>query len=64
MEKDLREVKVKRRQQKTLDREEWASVIKESKALRGPQSQGVSIRAMGRELSNFLFEISTGYICY
>jgi len=35
-EKGLREVNVKRRQQKTVDREEWASVIKRAKALRGP----------------------------
>ena len=25
-----------------VDREEWASVIKRAKALRGPQSQGVN----------------------
>ena len=29
-------MKVKRRQQKAVDREEWAYVIKEAKALRGP----------------------------
>ena len=32
----LREVKVKRWRQKAVDREEWASVIKESSALRRP----------------------------
>jgi hypothetical protein len=31
----LREMKVKRRRQKAVDREEWASVIKGAKALRG-----------------------------
>jgi len=35
-EKDLREMKVKRRRQKAVDREEWVSVIKAAKALRGP----------------------------
>jgi hypothetical protein len=29
-------MKFKRRRQKAEDREEWASVIKEGKALRGP----------------------------
>jgi hypothetical protein len=42
VEKDLREVKVKRWRQKAVDREEWASVIREAKALRRPPSQGVS----------------------
>jgi hypothetical protein len=42
VEKDLREVKFKRWRQKAVDREEWASVIKETKAVRGPCSQGVS----------------------
>jgi hypothetical protein len=32
----LREVKVKRWQQKAVDREEWASVIEEASALRRP----------------------------
>jgi hypothetical protein len=35
-EKRLREMKVKRRRLKAVDREEWASVFKEAKALRGP----------------------------
>ena len=39
--KDLREMKVKRWRQKAVDREEWASVIKEAEALRGLYSQGV-----------------------
>jgi hypothetical protein len=34
--KDLREMQVKRWQQKAVDREEWASVIEEAKARRGP----------------------------
>jgi hypothetical protein len=42
VQKDIWEMKVKRRRQRAVDREEWASVIKETKALRGPQSQGVS----------------------
>jgi hypothetical protein len=33
MEKDLREMKVKRWRQKAVHREEWTSVIKEAKAL-------------------------------
>jgi len=33
---DLREMKFKRWRQKAVDREEWASVIKEAKAVRGP----------------------------
>ena len=35
-EKNLQEMKVQRWWQKEADREEWASVIKEAKALRGP----------------------------
>jgi hypothetical protein len=37
-----REMKVKRLQQKAVDREEWASVIKQAKAVRGPWGQAVS----------------------
>jgi hypothetical protein len=36
VENNLREMKFKRRRQKTVDREEWAFVINEVKALRGP----------------------------
>jgi len=36
VQKDLEEMKVRRWLQKTVDREEWASVIKEGKALRVP----------------------------
>jgi hypothetical protein len=36
VEKDLRETKFKRWRQKTVDREEWVSVINEIRALRGP----------------------------
>ena len=42
MQKDLWEMKVKRRREKATDREEWVSVIKEAKALRGRESHGVS----------------------
>ena len=42
VEKDLWEMKVKRWRQKAVDREEWASVIKETKVVKGPCSQGVS----------------------
>jgi len=35
-------MKVKKWRQKSVDREEWASVSKENKALRGPKRQGVS----------------------
>jgi hypothetical protein len=36
--KDLRKMKVKRCKQKAIDSEEWAYVIKEAKAVRGPYS--------------------------
>jgi hypothetical protein len=42
VERDLRELKVKRWRQKAVGREEWTSVIKEAKALRGPYSHGES----------------------
>jgi len=35
-EKALQEMKVKRWRQEALDREEWASLIMEAKAVRGP----------------------------
>jgi hypothetical protein len=41
-EKGLREMKVKRRRRKAVDREEWASVIKEVESVRGPWGQAVS----------------------
>jgi len=40
--KDVRELKVKGWRQKAVNREEWVSVIQQAKALRGPQSKGVS----------------------
>ena len=36
VEKDLRETNVKRWQQKAVGRKEWASVITEANAVRGP----------------------------
>ena len=36
LEKDLREMRVKRWRQKGVDRDEWAFVIKEAKTPRGP----------------------------
>jgi hypothetical protein len=39
---DLQELKFKRWQQKAVDRDVWVSIIKEAKAVRGPQSQGVN----------------------
>jgi len=39
--KDLREMKFKRWRRKAVDREEWASVIKGVKAVRGTKSRGV-----------------------
>jgi hypothetical protein len=42
VEKDLREMKFERWRQKAVDTEEWVSVIKATKAVRGPYSQGVS----------------------
>ena len=41
-EKNLWDKKVKRWRQKAVDREEWSSAMKESKACRRPYSQGVS----------------------
>ena len=41
-EKDLQGVKTKRRRQKAVDREEWVSVIMESKAFRWPQAREVA----------------------
>jgi hypothetical protein len=41
VEMDLRETKVKRWRRKAVDREEWASIIKEAKAVRGPTTRGV-----------------------
>jgi hypothetical protein len=40
--KDLRVLQVERWREKAVDREEWAPVMEETKALRGPQNQGVS----------------------
>lgn len=49
-EEDLREMEVKRWQRKAVVGE-WASVIKEAKALRGPYSQVVrEVRAFWRNL--------------
>jgi hypothetical protein len=42
MEKDLWEMKVKKWQQKSVNRESWASVIKGAKAVRELESQGVN----------------------
>ena len=39
--KDIQEIKVKRWRQRAVDREEWASVIKQATALRGPHSREV-----------------------
>jgi len=36
VEKDLREMKDKRWRQNVVDKEEWGSVLKEAKALKGP----------------------------
>ena len=38
----LREMKVNRKGQKTVDREEWASIIRKAKDVRGPYSQEIS----------------------
>jgi hypothetical protein len=42
---DLRETKVKRWRQKAVDREEWPSIIKEAKTLRGLYRRVSSSRA-------------------
>jgi predicted transposase YbfD/YdcC len=39
VEKDLREMKVKRWRQKAVGREEWASVVKEAKAVEGRSAE-------------------------
>lgn len=49
-EKDPWEMKVKRWRLKAVDREEWAPVMKEAKALRQPWSQGVSMYASRKQL--------------
>jgi len=40
--KNIREIKFRRWRQKTVDREEWTSEIKEAKTLREPQTQAVN----------------------
>ena len=46
---------VKKWRQKAVDREEWAFVIKEAKAVREPQSRGVSKHvALTAERKGFL----------
>jgi hypothetical protein len=40
--KDIRETKIERWPHKAVDREEWASAVKEAKAVRGQHSQGMS----------------------
>jgi len=42
VEKDLREMRVKRWRQKAVDREEWAFVIKAAKTPGGPQGRAVT----------------------
>jgi hypothetical protein len=42
VEKDLLRTKIKIWRKKAVDREEWASVLMEAKALRSPYSQEVS----------------------
>jgi hypothetical protein len=42
VERGLYERKVKRWRERAVKREEWASVIKKAKDLRGPYNQGVS----------------------
>jgi hypothetical protein len=39
---DLREMKVKKWRQKENSKENWASVLQESKVLRGTYNQGIS----------------------
>ena len=41
-EKCLREIQVRRRRPKSVDREEWASLIKKAKTVGGPYSQAES----------------------
>jgi hypothetical protein len=42
VEKDQPEMKIKRWRENAVDREEWASVINDAKAVRAPSSQAVS----------------------
>jgi len=57
-------MKVKRQQQKPVNREEWASVIKYAKALRGLQSQGVSKQANALKHTYVFHIIFTTYSAY
>jgi len=41
VEKDLREMKFKQWRQMVVDKQEWTFLIKEVKALRGPERQGI-----------------------
>jgi hypothetical protein len=43
MEKDLKQLKVTGWRRKAVDRQEWANILKEAKALRRPQSQEVVV---------------------
>jgi hypothetical protein len=45
---DLPEMKNKRWRQKAVDSAEWASIIKDAKAVSGPYSQGVSFNLGSR----------------
>jgi hypothetical protein len=46
VEKDLREMMIKRWRQMAVDREEWASEIKGAKILRGPQGRTVVVNCL------------------
>jgi hypothetical protein len=45
-----------------MDREEWAPVIKEAKALRGPESQGISKKVTFLHIKN-LYPLQCLYLC-
>jgi hypothetical protein len=58
VENDLRVMKIKRWRKKAKNREEWASVIKEAKVLRGALSQGASKQTRGQRRSDLWTYIS------
>jgi hypothetical protein len=50
-------MKVKRRRQKAANRAQWASAVKEAKAIRGPKGQGVSTQAYTESCHEDIFVI-------
>ena len=67
VQKDLREKKVKRWREKAFDREEWAFIIKEAKAMIGLWNQSVSkyifLREDGTSVAKHVGAVSLTTIC-